>query len=248
MIDTGIGYSGGVDHWGTGEVQSYTSKPENLRLTGDGTLQITPLKDSAGKWTSGRIETVRTNFMAAPGEKMRIQASIKMPDVSGDAAIGYWPAFWTLGAAYRGNYWNWPSIGEFDIMENVNGISSVWATFHCDKNPGGACNETDGISGKLACPGSACQGNFHTYTLEVDRSNRVEQLNWFVDGRQFHSVKQTAVPAAVWDQVVHQGHFILLNLAIGGQFPDKVYKKQTPIAATVPGRPMYVDYVAVYNT
>jgi beta-glucanase (GH16 family) len=42
-----------------------------------------------------------------------------MPNVTGNAALGYWPAFWALGSPYRGNYQNWPGIGEFDVMENV---------------------------------------------------------------------------------------------------------------------------------
>lgn len=42
-----------------------------------------------------------------------------MPNVTGDEALGYWPAFWALGSPYPGNWWNWPGIGELDIMENV---------------------------------------------------------------------------------------------------------------------------------
>jgi beta-glucanase (GH16 family) len=57
---------------------------------------------------------------------MRISARIKMPNVTGNAAAGYWPAFWSLGNKYRGNYQNWPMVGEFDIME-VN---------HCGLNRG----------------------------------------------------------------------------------------------------------------
>lgn len=148
IIDTGTSYPGGPANWGTGETQVYTSSADNLRLTGDGVLMIMPLKDNNGVWTSARIETQRTNFMAQEGNKMRIQARILMPDVTGAEAIGYWPAFWTLGSNYRGNYQNWPSVGEFDIMENVNGIDSVWGVFHCGVNPGGPCNETDGIAGQ----------------------------------------------------------------------------------------------------
>lgn len=94
IVDTGTQYSGGVANWGTGEVETYTSSPNNLKLTGDGVLQITPLKDSSGAWTSGRIETVRTDFVAAAGGKMRMEARIIMPDITGDLAAGYWPAFW----------------------------------------------------------------------------------------------------------------------------------------------------------
>ncbi|KAH6698509.1 hypothetical protein BKA61DRAFT_622322 [Leptodontidium sp. MPI-SDFR-AT-0119] len=98
--------------------------------------------------------------MAQEGAMMRIQAHILLPDVTGKEAIGYWPAFWTLGSSYRGNYQNWPSVGEFDIMENVNGINSVWGVVHCSVNPGGPCMETDGLPGNRTCPNTPCQGNF----------------------------------------------------------------------------------------
>lgn len=128
QIDLGTSYPGGPPNWGTGERQVYTNDPANIAQTGSGNLKITALRDHAGGWTSARIETVRTDFQARKGAKMRIQARISMPDVTGEAALGYWPAFWTLGNAYRGNYQNWPSIGEFDIMENFNGVNRGTST------------------------------------------------------------------------------------------------------------------------
>jgi len=156
IIDTGTQYSGSnaPAQWGTGEIQSYTTNPANVQLSGQGELVITALKDANGAWTSGRIETVRSNFVCAVNGKMRIEARIMMPDVSGNQALGYWPAFWMLGQAYRSesgtgaanrvlgcrrmltristdDYTNWPGIGEFDIMENVNGLNSVSSGLHC---------------------------------------------------------------------------------------------------------------------
>lgn len=121
FIDTGTSYPGGAASWGTGETQTYTSSANNLRQTGRGALEIIALKNATGQWTSGRIETQRKNFMARAGGAMRIQSRLFLPNVTQPA--GYWPAFWALGAAYRGNYTNWPSIGEFDIMESVNGVN-----------------------------------------------------------------------------------------------------------------------------
>lgn len=245
IIDTGHGYPGGPGNWGTGEIQNYTNSPNNLSLDGTGNLRITPRRDGAGNWTSARVETQRSDFKPPAGGVLAIESRIQMPNVTGDAALGYWPAFWALGAPYRGNYWNWPGIGEFDIMENVNGINSVWGVLHCGVNPGGPCNETSGIANNRACPGATCQAGFHTYRFEWDTSISPNQLRWYVDGQQFHSVSQGQLPADTWANMTsHAGYFVLLNLAIGGAFPDAL-NGPTPRASTVPDKPMIVDYVAV---
>jgi hypothetical protein len=245
IIDTGHSYPGGPANWGTGEVQSYTNSTNNLSLDGAGNLRITPRRDSAGNWTSGRIETQRSNFKPPAGGVLAMESRIQMPNVTGNAALGYWPAFWALGSPYRGNYWNWPGIGELDIMENVNGINSVWGVLHCGVNPGGPCNETTGLGASRACPGSTCQSSFHTYRLEWDTSISPNQFRWYVDGQQFHSISQAQLPADTWNNMTsHAGYFILLNLAIGGAFPDAL-NGPTPRPETVPGHPMVIDYVAV---
>ncbi|MEU4608626.1 glycoside hydrolase family 16 protein [Kribbella sp. NPDC023972] len=245
IIDTGHGYPGGPGNWGTGEIQNYTNSTSNLALDGTGNLRITPRRDAAGNWTSARIETQRSNFKPPAGGVLAIESRIQMPNVTGNAALGYWPAFWALGAPYRGNYWNWPGIGEFDIMENVNGINSVWGVLHCGVNPGGPCNETSGLGASRACPGSTCQSGFHTYRFEWDTSSSPNQLRWYVDGQQYHSISQNQLPADTWSNMTsHAGYFILLNVAIGGAFPDAL-NGPTPRPETVPGHPMVVDYVAV---
>jgi beta-glucanase (GH16 family) len=245
IVDTGHGYPGGPGNWGTGEIQNYTSSPDNLSLDGAGNLRITPRRDSAGNWTSARIETQRADFKPPSGGVLAIEGRIQMPNVTGNAALGYWPAFWALGQPYRGNYWNWPGIGEFDIMENVNGINSVWGVLHCGVNPGGPCNETSGLGASRACPGASCQSAFHTYRFEWDTSSSPNAFRWYVDGQQFHSVTQAQLPADTWASMTsHAGYFILLNVAMGGAFPDAL-NGPTPRAETVPGHPMVVDYVAV---
>jgi len=249
IFDTGTGYPGGPPNWGTGEVQSYTTSSSNIGLDGAGNLRITPQRNASGAWTSARIETRRADFKPADGRILRIEGRIQMPNVTGSAALGYWPAFWALGSPYRGNYWNWPSIGEFDIMENVNGINAVWGVLHCGVSAGGPCNETTGIGASRACPGSTCQSAMHTYRFEWDRSIAPNQLRWYVDGIQFHSVSQGQLDATTWNNMTsHAGYFILLNVAMGGGFPNALAGGATPTASTVPGRPMVVDYVAVWQS
>ncbi|MFE0251015.1 glycoside hydrolase family 16 protein [Streptomyces sp. NPDC059010] len=246
QYDTGTSYPGGPANWGTGEVETMTNSTGNVSLDGNGNLRITPLRDSAGRWTSGRIETVRTDFQPPAGGKLRIEGRIQMPNVTGTAAEGYWPAFWTLGAPYRGNYQNWPSVGELDIMENVQGMNRVWATMHCGTNPGGPCNETTGLGNYTACPGSTCQSGFHTYTMEWDRSVSPETIRFYVDGTQFHSVNAGQMDAATWSNATNHGFFIILNVAMGGAFPDALGGGLD--GDTQPGHPMVVDYVQVLSS
>lgn len=249
ITDLGTAYPGGPGNWGTGEIQSFTADPENLALDGAGNLRMTPLRAPDGSWTSARVETVRANFKPAAGTTMAMEARIQMPNVTGSAALGYWPAFWALGSPYRGNLWNWPTIGEFDIMENVNGLDAVYGVLHCGTNPGGPCNETTGLVAHRACPGVSCQSAFHTYRFEWDTTDAAaEQLRWYVDGQQYHAVNEGQVDAETWkNMTAHAGYFLLLDLAIGGAFPNAL-AGNTPTAQTESGHSMLVDYVAVTTT
>ncbi|MEU4496494.1 glycoside hydrolase family 16 protein [Streptomyces sp. NPDC023998] len=248
IIDVGTGYPGGPPQWGTGEVQRYTTDPANLSQDGRGNLRITPLRDSAGRWTSGRIETRRSDFRPADGTKLRIQARIQLPAITGATAAGYWPAFWTLGGPFRTGEGVSPTVGEFDVMENANGANRVWGAMHCGTSTGGPCNESTGLSANTTCPDSDCTGRFHTYTVEWDRSAEPERVSWYVDGRRYHSVSSAQMDEATWDAATGHGHFILLNVAVGGGFPKAVAGHSTPTPGTRPGSPMLVDYVTVLTT
>ncbi|MFI6931458.1 glycoside hydrolase family 16 protein [Streptomyces sp. NPDC050287] len=246
QYSTGTSYPGGPANWGTGEVETMTNSTSNVSLDGNGNLRITPLRDAAGRWTSGRIETNRTDFQPPSGGKLRVEARLQMPNVTGTAAEGYWPAFWMLGAPYRGNYQNWPGVGELDIMENVQGRDTVWATMHCGTSPGGPCNETTGIGNSTACPGNTCQSAFHTYTMEWDRSASPEAIRFYVDGVNYHTVTANQVDAATWSNATNHGFFIILNVAMGGAFPDAFGGGLD--ADTRSGVPMTVDYVQVLSS
>ncbi|MFJ6925902.1 glycoside hydrolase family 16 protein [Streptomyces nigra] len=244
--DTGTDYPGGPANWGTGEIETMTSSTDNVSLDGNGNLRITPRRDGAGRWTSGRIETNRTDFQPPSGGKLRVEARIQVPNVTGAAAKGYWPAFWMLGAPYRGNYWNWPGVGELDIMENTQGMNTVFATMHCGTAPGGPCNENSGIGGNTTCSGTTCQAGFHTYRLEWDRSTSVEEIRFYLDGVNFHTVRANQVDATTWANATNHGYFIILNVAMGGGFPDAF--GGGPDGGTQPGHSMVVDYVQVLTS
>ncbi|MBX0328361.1 family 16 glycosylhydrolase [Oscillochloris sp. ZM17-4] len=247
IYDLGHGYGcpGCPDNWGTGEIETMSDSTANVSHDGAGALAITPIRSGspgAYTWTSGRIETQRADFQADVGGRLAIEARIKLPDVTGAAAQGYWPAFWALGAPFRGVYTNWPGIGEIDIMENVGGANSWWATLHCGTAPGGPCYETDGLgSGEVTGWSPSLQSDYHTYRVELDRSTSPEEIRWSVDGVQKHTVKASQVDATTWASATDHGFFIILNVAIGGGWPGP------PTDMTASGVPMLVDYVRVYN-
>ncbi|KAK3399825.1 concanavalin A-like lectin/glucanase domain-containing protein [Sordaria brevicollis] len=257
-FDLGTSYPGGPGNWGTGEVQTYTASTSNIVTTTSGTLQITPVKNPVtGKWTSSRIETVASRDIVCPaGKAIRVEAWIKLGDLPVSKQLGIWPAFWMLSSAYRGNYWNWPMIGEIDILENVNGASSAWQTIHCGPNaPGGPCNEYTGITNQV----SLDRSKFHKYSVDIDRTNaggswRGEKLVWRIDGNVVFSVDGNRVDnETAWTAITRTPKFMLLNVAVGGSFPDNVANPslgRTPTTATVGGKgsAMEVRYVAVFST
>ncbi len=245
LYDTGTGYgcSGCPSNWGTGEVETMTNSTANVFQDGSGHLVIKAIKNGSS-WTSGRIETQRTDFAAPVGGELAVEASIQQPNVTNANGLGYWPAFWMLGAAFRGNYLNWPGIGEVDIMEDINGLSSEFGTLHCGTSPGGPCNETTGIgSGQHACSG--CQTAFHTYRVEIDRSVSPEQIRWYLDGVNFFTIHANQVDATTWANAVDHSFFVIFDLAMGGGFPAAF--GGGPTSATVSGGAMLVDYVHVFT-
>ncbi|MFD3328488.1 SGNH hydrolase domain-containing protein [Streptomyces sp. NPDC058701] len=240
--DVGTCYPGcPAPQWGTGEIETMTDSTDNVRLDGKGALEIVPTRKD-GAWNSGRIETRRSDFAAPPGGTLRIEASIALPDVTGAAAAGYWPAFWTLGAPLRDGYTGWPGVGELDVMESVNGRDTVFGSMHCGVAGGGPCAEPVGLtSGPQPCPD--CRTAFHSYAVEVDRTPGAEEVRWYLDGRVYHRVSADRMDAGTWRRAVDHGVFLILNVAIGGKLPEADGATAGP--ATEPGRPMRVDHVTV---
>ena len=243
-FDLGTSYPGGAPNWGTGEIETMTSDLENVSLDGAGHLRIAPVRSESGRWTSGRIETQRNDFEPRGNGLLAVEASIQQPNVNATNGLGYWPAFWMLGGPFRGNYTNWPSVGEIDILESINGRSTLFSTFHCGPGIPGTCNEPTGRgSGERPCAG--CLGSFHTYRVEWDRSVSPQLLRWYLDGSVYFTLSQSQVDAQSWATATNHGYLIILNVAVGGGFPAAF--GGGPTFATVSGVPMLVDFVRVYQ-
>jgi hypothetical protein len=223
-----------------------TNSTANVYQDGAGHLVLKALHtgtDPRAGWTSGRIETQAATFGAPAGGVVRMESIIQQPNVTTTNGAGYWPAFWMLGSTLRTGT-PWPGSGEIDILEDINGRSSVFGTLHCGTNPGGPCNESTGIgSGERACSG--CQTGYHDYAVEIDRSTSPEQIRWYLDGANYFTVNATQVDATTWANAVDHPFFIIYDLAMGGGFPDAF--GGGPNTATISGGQMNVDSVAVYN-
>ncbi|GAA2789110.1 SGNH hydrolase domain-containing protein [Crossiella cryophila] len=221
--------------WGTGEIETMTDSTDNVRHNGKGQLAITPIRAN-GQWTSGRLESRRTDFRAPAGGLLRVEAVLKLPEVGKADGAGYWPAFWLLGDGVRRDNTGWPGVGEIDVLESVNGRESVFGTFHCGAMPGGPCQEPMGLgSGETPCVD--CQRDFHRYAIELDQAKG--EIRWYLDGRQTFAITRDRVGEPAWRQATDHGFFLILNVAIGGRLAGD------PNAATASGRPMLIDSVTV---
>jgi beta-glucanase (GH16 family) len=237
-------YDTGQGVFGNNEVEDMTAAPGNVHLDGAGNLDITALNRS-GRWTSGRIQTTRL-FTAPAGGELQVAASIKLPDPAG--GLGYWPAFWLLGAG------RWPQDGEIDILEDVDTLSEHSGTLHCGNitTPNGdgtygPCHEYTGLtSGLRRCSG--CLTGYHSYSVVIDRRDAAdEHIYWYLDGQEFFSISESQVGARVWTQAVDHGFSIIFDLAMGGNYPNGVCGCTTPTAHTTSGGTMSVDHVGVYQ-
>jgi hypothetical protein len=231
FYDIGTGF-------GTGEKEQTTNSTNNVYLDGNGHLVLKAI-NNGGTWTSARIESTRDDFQAPPGGKLEMTASIQQPNPAN--GLGYWPAFWALGAPMRTGG-GWPQSGEIDMMEDVNGLNEASQTLHDSANsPGHAL---------IACPGagSTCQTGYHTYSVIIDRTNTsAETLQFLMDGVVESTITEASVGTTAWQQAIDHGFFIIWDLAMGGNYPDGISGQTTPTSATTSGASMSVAYVAVYE-
>ena len=235
-------YDTGSGIFGNGQVEAMTNSTANIYLDGHGDLDITATIWGSS-WRSGRIQATQL-FTAPVGGELMVTASIKQPDPK--SGLGYSPSFWMLGQGV------WPADGEIDIMEDVNGLSEHSAALHCGNTVSrnvdgtfGPCHERTGLSSGLQ-PCADCQVAYHTYSVIIDRRDRgAEQIRWYLDHREFYSVSESQVGAAAWSKAVDHGFSIILDIAMGGTYPDAQCRCSAPDADTTGGGTMSIRSLAV---
>ena len=223
MLGTGTSY-GLPAGWGNNEQQWYLE--DNAALS-NGILTLTAKEESQSGYafTSARLLT-RDRVAVRYG---RIEARMRLP-----GGQGLWPAFWMLPQDFV--YGGWAASGEIDIMEAVNldasGGNNVVGTLHYGGEfPGNVfTSEWTTVSGSAT-------GEFHEYAIEWDAT----EIRWYVDDVLFSTKTSWYSTSAVYPAPFNQPFYILLNIAVGGNFPGP------PNAGTVFPVTMDVDYVRVYS-
>lgn len=210
--ETKWNFETGGGGWGNNEKEYYQASNATIA---NGNLVITAKKESVGgeQYTSSRM-TTQGKFSQTYG---RIEARIKLP-----LGQGLWPAFWMLGNNISSV--SWPQCGELDIMEHINTTNTIYGTMHW--NVGGHVSYGSNIESTPA--------DYHIYAIEWDQN----EMRWYVDDHLYQTgnIKNNINSTAAF----HLPFFIILNMAVGGDWPGSVNE------SILPGS-MYVDYVRVYK-
>lgn len=217
----------GGNGWGNHELEYYTARPRNAVIQ-DGNLAITAIKETftgsdgvSRDYTSARLKTAN-HFSTAYG---RFEARIKIP-----RGKGIWPAFWMLGDNI--DTVGWPASGEMDIMENIGSEP--------DKNHGSmhgpGYSGGNALTAVFTLPTGAFADDFHIFAIEWEPNS----VRFYVDDKLYSARTSKDVPkGGKW--VFDHPFFILLNVAVGGDFPGN------PDSSTTFPKTMLVDYVRAYG-
>jgi len=218
----------GGNGWGNNELEYYTTRPQNVQVSG-GNLVITALKEDytgpdqvTRHYTSARMQT--KGLLSQ--QYGRFEARIKIPK-----GQGMWPAFWMLGNNI--DTAGWPACGEIDIMESIGKEPAiVHGTLHASGYP------PEGYTGAYSLTGSQQFGDdYHIFAAEWEP----QQVRLYVDGTLYATDTKAGSPQPNSWQFDGQAFFMLLNLAVGGDWPGN------PDSTTQFPQQMLVDYVRVYQ-
>ncbi|WP_440057022.1 family 16 glycosylhydrolase (plasmid) [Pseudoalteromonas sp. T1lg65] len=253
---------------GNNEQQCYTDSSDNAYLN-DGILHIVARQaaDGAEKpFTSARLNTrYKADFTYG-----RFEVRAKLP-----SGQGAWPAFWMLPTEEV--YGGWPKSGEIDILEAVNlqtataeggAENRVYGTLHYGKD--WPDNVSSGKAYSLP-DGMNPADDFHTYAIEWQEG----EIRWYVDGYLYQTQRRSSVRYNSKDEAVglsHRGWFaeyynqssgaltthwdnapfdqdfhLLLNLAVGGDWPENANELGVDADAFAQGQHFEIDYVRVYQ-
>lgn len=229
------------------ELQYYSNRGVSIErdpAEGKQCLVLTARKEDMGgrNCTSGRV-TTQNKVLFQYG---KIEARIWFPNT----ANGLWPAFWMMGNDISSV--SWPACGETDIIELGN--SGAFSAGTQDRYFNGASHWGQNSSkhqqsyNTVTYPYSVEDG-FHTFTciwdsvhvaMYVDLDTHPDAQPYYQRGTTYSSDPNNA------GYYFNKPNFVLLNLAIGGDFPG--IRNVNSITALSDGpRMMYIDWVRIYQ-
>ena len=214
--------------WGSSASPCSTANPSAFVGT-DGYLHIEAQQPSAGVYTSARLKT-QGLFSFQYG---RFEVRAQVPE-----AQGFWPAGWLLGNNITTV--NWPACGEQDVLERVNAATTPdWneGSIHGTGFTGGT-----GLGQKYNFPTGHTAAEWHKYGMIWSNGT----VAFYVDDPAnpyitYTTASLNGLNGAVWPFDAGQSNFIILNLAIGGDWPG------LPNGTTPFPSEMVVDYVRLYT-
>jgi beta-glucanase (GH16 family) len=219
---TGTGY-GLPAGWGNNELQYY--QPENATVA-DGFLTITARQESvsSSEYTSARLRTLGR----AAWTYGRMEMRAKMP-----IGQGLWPAFWMLPSDTR--YGGWAASGEIDVVEYLGSEPNlIHGTIHFgDRWPNNSYAQSS-----YELESGSFNEDFHVFGIEWERG----EIRWYVDGILYGSQSDWFSTAGDYPAPFDVDFHILLNLAVGGNWPG------SPDSTTTFPQELVVDYVRVYQS
>ncbi|WP_444936411.1 discoidin domain-containing protein [Microbulbifer sp. JMSA004] len=239
-IDTSVWtYDVGNSGWGNNELQNYTDDSDNAYIE-DGNLIIQAVEESDGSFSSARLKSLgRLTYKYGT-----IEARIKLPDMD----AGLWPAFWQLGSDY--GQVGWPACGELDILEG--GMAEALEAGIVNSEVSGAFHwwhESDDYTGQADYGESKNLVEDFGSSTDLTEDYHIFGMTWtpesiamWVDD-ETNEVISIGTDDPAFDEF-QQHHFLILNLAVGGIFPQ-LYAN-SDITAPMPAK-MYVDYVRIYD-
>lgn len=201
------------------EQQAYVDSPDTIRIVRgadaggaeNGALELRPKfspqfttpEGRAFDFVSGRLES-RGKVEFTYGT---VSARIKL-----SAGAGLWPAFWTLGTG------RWPDTGEMDIMENVGDPSWTNMALH---GPGYSGNTP--FAKRRPFDAANDVTTWHVYSMVW----LPDRFTFLVDDAPFYEIAKTTVEErGRW--AYDNPKFLILNFALGGQYPQGVNKVTEP--------------------
>jgi beta-glucanase (GH16 family) len=224
LADETWSYDLGNCGWGNHELQTYTRDAANVRVE-DSQLIITALK-KGNDFTSARIKT-EDKFTFKYG---KLEARIQVPDLGN----GLWPALWALGHDYASV--GWPACSEMIVMEmGVEGaIDAGMVNRRITSAAHWEANKQHKEFGLNLDHPTHLDGSFHIYTMDWTPT----AITTYVDDIQIWTMSISDIPA------MHEPHFLLLNLAVGGVHTDIC--DTAGITAPFPAQ-YRVDYLRLFD-